>query len=316
VLSVGVRRLGGDQDCQGNPRTPYRVDLESPVGDRDVRSSEPPSGSDDGGMATTLTTREPTVTVVRASETSAMSPTWVETRCDSGGSSGVEYLPVLEDPAEYRTAEMVVAAAVEHYELSAEGWHVLRVSSPGARDSSWWTQYRDGAAVAEIRVEPGLIGWSGHTAVCVGLGDGWVPDRDPGEIDSFTQREAADRLQVDDWLESVDGLQHDGSGWRFERPNERCPTWIGIESVAIANGATLTFTDWFGQWPNPINTDGGSVLRHGAMGVALDGRGVMLVTDGDRLIQHNLAKDLVWEDTSSPIPCLLDEPIPYAIDAP
>ncbi len=312
-LSVGVRRLDGDQECPGNPRTPYRVDLSEPVGDRDIRSSQSPSDVENPERTATLTTRGPNVIVVPASDTPAMSPTWVEPQCDSG-SNDDGFLPLLDDPAEYRTADMVVAAAVEHYGLPIEGWHVLRLSRPGARDSSWWTQYRDGVAVAQVRVEPRLVGWSGHAAVCAGLGDAWVPDPEPGPLDSFEPRTTAGRLAIDDWLASTDGLRREGSQWTFEDLDDRCAAWVGIESIAADNGATLTFTDWFGQWPDPIDNDGGSVRRDGAMGIALDGRGVMLVSDGDGLIQQDLDDDFVWDDISSPIPCLLEDPILYTID--
>lgn len=36
VVSIGVRPYGGDQDCQGNPTTPYTLDLGEPLGDRPI----------------------------------------------------------------------------------------------------------------------------------------------------------------------------------------------------------------------------------------------------------------------------------------
>lgn len=35
-LHVGVRQRGGDQDCQGNPPTPFSVELSGPLGDRAI----------------------------------------------------------------------------------------------------------------------------------------------------------------------------------------------------------------------------------------------------------------------------------------
>lgn len=34
VITVRVERRSGDQDCQGNPETPYLLELDEPVGDR------------------------------------------------------------------------------------------------------------------------------------------------------------------------------------------------------------------------------------------------------------------------------------------
>jgi hypothetical protein len=36
VIDIGVRPFGGDQDCQGNPSTPFVVELAEPLGDRVV----------------------------------------------------------------------------------------------------------------------------------------------------------------------------------------------------------------------------------------------------------------------------------------
>ena len=43
-MQVGVRPPDGDQDCQGNPPTPFTVDLGEPLGDREIvdASVEPP----------------------------------------------------------------------------------------------------------------------------------------------------------------------------------------------------------------------------------------------------------------------------------
>lgn len=35
-ITVGVRPLGGDQDCQSNPDTEHEVQLKEPLGDREV----------------------------------------------------------------------------------------------------------------------------------------------------------------------------------------------------------------------------------------------------------------------------------------
>lgn len=36
TIDVGVRRLGGDQDCPSNPVTSYVVELDQPLGDRTI----------------------------------------------------------------------------------------------------------------------------------------------------------------------------------------------------------------------------------------------------------------------------------------
>jgi hypothetical protein len=43
-LDVGVRPLGGDQDCPGNPTTPHTVELAEPLGDRSVVGERPITG--------------------------------------------------------------------------------------------------------------------------------------------------------------------------------------------------------------------------------------------------------------------------------
>jgi hypothetical protein len=42
-LDVGVRPFGGDQDCQGNPDTPYVVVLSEPLGGRTIVGEHWPS---------------------------------------------------------------------------------------------------------------------------------------------------------------------------------------------------------------------------------------------------------------------------------
>jgi hypothetical protein len=36
VIDIAVRPFGGGQDCQGNPTTPFVVELAEPLGDREV----------------------------------------------------------------------------------------------------------------------------------------------------------------------------------------------------------------------------------------------------------------------------------------
>jgi hypothetical protein len=36
LVRLPVRPLEGDQDCQGNPPTPFRIELDDPLGDREV----------------------------------------------------------------------------------------------------------------------------------------------------------------------------------------------------------------------------------------------------------------------------------------
>jgi hypothetical protein len=39
LLHIGIRALEGDQDCQGNPPTPFTVDLGERIGDREIVDS-------------------------------------------------------------------------------------------------------------------------------------------------------------------------------------------------------------------------------------------------------------------------------------
>jgi hypothetical protein len=45
VITFRVEQRGGSQDCQGNPDTPYVLDLQEPVGDRQLLDGgrRPPS---------------------------------------------------------------------------------------------------------------------------------------------------------------------------------------------------------------------------------------------------------------------------------
>lgn len=38
-VAIGVERVRGDADCPSNPPTPFTVELDDPVGTRDVRLS-------------------------------------------------------------------------------------------------------------------------------------------------------------------------------------------------------------------------------------------------------------------------------------
>lgn len=40
-VTIGVRPLGGDQDCQGNPVTPFDLELTEPLGDRQLLGEQP-----------------------------------------------------------------------------------------------------------------------------------------------------------------------------------------------------------------------------------------------------------------------------------
>ncbi len=208
---------------------------------------------------------------------------------------------------------MVVGAAVEHYGLPVTGWHVLRMGTPSVGDAGWWTQYLNGVPVAQVRVEPGLLGWTGHASVCAGLSSGWSPDAQPGELDTFEPRQLAPRLEIDDWLDSVDGIRRDGTGWAFDDPAARCPVWAVIQSVALEQGATVTFTSWFGTWPDDVDADGGIVTRDAEMGLASDGQGVMIATDRNRIDAHDIDQGLVWDDEANLAACLLDEPLNYIL---
>ena len=35
-LRIGVRRRGGDQNCLGNPPTPFTIELDGPLGEREI----------------------------------------------------------------------------------------------------------------------------------------------------------------------------------------------------------------------------------------------------------------------------------------
>ncbi len=316
TLTVSVRPLGGDQECPGNPNTPFVMVLPDRVGDRRIES--PSSGLDNEFVSRTavLTSDEPATIVEPASETDAAMQTWVEPRCDADPDDRdtEEFLPLYDISAEYRVESMVVGAAVENYGLSVTGWHVLRLATPAVGDASWWTQYRQGVPVAQVRVEPGLLGWTGHASVCADLPNDWSPDLQPGELDTFEPRQLAPRLDIDAWLDSVDGLRPDGDGWAFDDPAARCPVWAAIQSAAIEQGATITFTSWFGTWPDNVEADGGIVARQVEMGIASDGRGVLIATDGDRVEEHDIDQGLVWDDESNLLPCLLDKPLSYSVD--
>ena len=313
-LNVRVRPLGGDQECPGNPNTPFVLALPEPVGQRRIVPSQSPL--DDGFAArdAVVTVDEPVTIVEPASDTGAGAPTWVEPRCDVDGDvpDAEEYLPPFDTAAEYRTEAMVVGAAVEHDGLPTGGWHVLRFGSPGIGDASWWTQYLDGIAVTQVRVDRGLLGWTGHSAVCAGLPADWSPDPEPGDLDRFEDRRSAPRLDIDTWFDVVDGLSRSGDHWTFDDPSGRCPAWAAVQSVAIEHGATVTFGSWSGAWPDVVEPGGGDVPREVAMGVAADGRGVLLTTDGDRLVPGEIGADLVWDGPSNLQPCLLDEPLAYS----
>jgi hypothetical protein len=123
----------------------------------------------------------------------------------------------------------------------------------------------------------------------------------------------APRLDVDSWLASVPGLHPRDDGWKFETPDARCETWAAIEDVALAHGATVTFTSRFGAWPEPLDVNGGAVRADVAMGIADGSQGAMLTTDGDRLVLSDLDQDLVWTDVSSLVPCRLDHELRYTV---
>ncbi len=43
-IEVGVRPLGGDQNCPSNPNTPYIIELSEPLGDRSIEGERPLTG--------------------------------------------------------------------------------------------------------------------------------------------------------------------------------------------------------------------------------------------------------------------------------
>lgn len=314
-LTVGVAALPGDHGCPGNPASPYVVPLSEPVGTRRIEGSG--RGIEDGDPATgvELLAREPSALIVPASDADVGMSAWVEPRCETEftDSSTEEFLPGWESGAEAASEALVASAAAEHYGLPLEGWHVLHVPSPGERGSSWWTQYLDGVAVAQVRVSPGVLGWFGHAAVCAGLGSDFQPDDRPGKLEVDDRSAVAPRLDVDDWLASVPGLRVSDQHWRFDAADRRCETWAAIEDILLDHDATLTFTTQFGRWPGSIDANAGSVRSEVAMGIADGDRGVMLITDEDELVARDINEDLVWDDVSSLTTCQLDQPIAYTV---
>jgi hypothetical protein len=204
ALSVGVSRLPGDeQTCPGNPSFPLVVRLSSPLGARLVDpSGESIADDDQVDDEVVLTVGEPSAMVVAASQTDVGLGTWVEPRCeaDPADPATEEFLPPWDIEGEFASEDLVIGAAVEHYGLDAEGWHVLRMASPSRSSSSWWTQYLDGVAVAQVRISPGVIGWFGHAGVCAGIPPGFVPDAQPGDPEVSEPADRAPRLDIESWL--------------------------------------------------------------------------------------------------------------------
>lgn len=315
-LSVGVSRLPGDQECPGNPAFPFVVTLSSPLGARLVDPSGEGIADDDQVDDDVVpTVGEPSEVVVAASQTDVGMGTWVEPRCeaDPADPASEEFLPLWETEGEFASEDLVIGAAVKHYGLDAEGWHVLRMASPSRSSSSWWTQYLDGVAVAQVRISPGMIGWIGHASVCAAIPPDFLPDAQPGDPEVSEPPGRAPRLDVESWLASVPGLHPSDDGWRFETPDARCETWAAIEDVALAHDATVTFTSRFGAWPHRLDVNGGSARAEVAIGIADGSRGVMLTTDGDRLLMSDLDQDLVWNGVSSLAPCQLDQELTYTV---
>lgn len=314
-LSVGVAALPGDQDCSGNPAFPYVVPLSEPVGTRRIEGSG--LGIEDGDpvIGVQLLAREPSSLIVPATEEDVGMRAWVEPRCetDPADPSSEEFLPGWESEAETESDALVASAAAEHYGLSVEGWHVVRVASPGERGSSWWTQYLDGVAVAQVRVSPGVLGWFGQASVCASILRDFQPDDQPAELEVYDRSALVPRLDVADWLATVPGLLVSGDHWRFETADRRCETWAAIEDVVLDHDATVTFTTRFGRWPGSVDVNGGEARTDVAMGIADGNRGVMLVTDGDELVARDINEDLVWDDVSSLTTCRLDQPIAYTV---
>jgi hypothetical protein len=79
-------------------------------------------------------------------------------------------------------------------------------------------------------------------------------DTKPGPLQSFEPRTTAVRLAIDDWLASADGLRRHGTEWTFEDLDDQCAAWVGIESIAANNGATISLRgpgregDWRLGW--------------------------------------------------------------------
>lgn len=313
-LSVGVASLRGDQLCPENPAFPYVVTLSDAVGTRRIETTEHGIG-DEPLVAVTLNVGRPSTLIVPASGADVGVNAWVEPRCETDPTdpSTEEFLPAWQSDTEVPDEALVASAAVEHYGLPVDGWHVLRFPSPGDRDSSWWTQYLDGVAVAQIRISPGVLGWVGGASVCAGLPPHFQPDDQPAELEVDDRSGVAPRLDIDDWLASVPGLRPIGQHWQFEATDQRCETWAAIEDIVLDHDATVTFTTHFGRWPGSIDVNGGTVRTEVAMGIADGDRGVMLITDDDQLVATDINESLVWDDVSNLTTCQLDQSISYTV---
>ena len=303
-LDVRVRARGGDQTCPGNPRTPHAVELDSPIGERDVVGLR--RGLDVGAP----TTRPVGIVLARlgsvptvATDRSVSLDSWVELARRASGAAAESYLPPDESEVEYESESAAVGAAIGRLGLSPAGWHVLRLPTPWSGGSSWWLQFLDGHPVVQISADRRVLGWRAIGTGCADLPADWAPDDSFGDVERLDSLTDADRLDLTDLLADVDGLTSTAGRWMFDDAR-RCAAWIAVEDVVVEAGATITFTSWFGHWPGGA----AGVPVEGVMGIAQDGRGVRLTTDGVELHLEPLATELVWGDVSSPLPCRLDSP--------
>lgn len=309
TVTLAVRPPEGNQTCQGSPPTTVTVPLNAEVGDRQVvdalGSHIAPTDPVEQRLGR-LRTDTPSTEIDPLTVTRAGRDTLIDHSCD-----GVAHIREVwnSDGGAYPTPGLAAAAAAEHFDLSMTGWHVIAMPSFQDRDESHWLQFRDSQSVVAVSVVPEPIGWSVWAGVCPDLLPGWQPDAVPGGVFRFQELTPLDRLDVDAILGLAGVSANDDGTWAFPDPTTRCETWMRIEDAALDAGWP-TESGWYGNWPDTVDRDGGTVPYEGVMTIGY-GPAATLVTDG-AVIRVEQA-DLIQGFDEGPQPCRLDEALAYEV---
>ena len=284
---------GLSQSCQGNPSTPVTVNLDAPLGNRQLIDSS-------GLVSENWLPPRPDLPVIDAQlpEAAIISDqvgggVWLEPTCEPD-----EWFT----DSTFVSADSVLATAIDAGGLPHTGWHAYRRSDGGAM----FVLATEGEVVAVVFAESAYVGFHAVAQVCEDLDEDAVFDSDPPiSAESTPTASTADVAEVPERVVELllaSGFLSVGNEWVFPNPARRCDQIVALEDALTDDGWSLSAWQE-GQFAND------KVLRQRRIRV-LDGDLLELVTVGeDRIEARSAVASLepgADDEPSSPTPCVLD----------
>ena len=252
TITAKIKPRSGSQDCQGNPPTPFTVELESELNGRNLVDGATGEIRETLDVLTSVrvgTPAERIDPVVPSSRNASRVARWVDPQCGVVGISPDTLLPSWMADREVVSDEsdLLLGYAVHSFGLKPTGWHEFRAQEHFGRSSFVWIQYLNGAPVGTVQAWPALIGYNLQSIVC--SGEDWAPDEAPPTNVPFDVAEQSPELELGDIFATTDGFAVNGGGVSFVDSNHRCRAWIALEDNLESAGLTVYSTVGYAETP-------------------------------------------------------------------